>query len=93
MARYRLSIYQPGRPPPVPEVLDQVCRDRHELNEQIKAAGPRVFTGKLHSLDTATAVRQRNGDILITYGPYLKGKEHIGGLPIEVLPFKDVPGY
>jgi hypothetical protein len=80
MTRYLLSIYQPGGPPPGPEVLDRVGKDLHELNEQIKAAGSWVFTGGLHRPDTATVVRQRGGDIVITDGPYLEGKEHIGGL-------------
>jgi hypothetical protein len=117
MTRYLLSIYQPDGPPPGPEVLDQAGRDLHELNEQIKAAGSWVFTGGLHSPDTATVVREHGGGILITDGPYLEGKEHIGGLwivtapeldtalewataaaratglPIEVRPFQDVPGY
>ncbi len=56
MTRYLLSIYQPDGPPPGPEVLDQVGMDLHELNEQIKAAGSWVFTGGLHSPDTATVV-------------------------------------
>lgn len=80
MTRYLLSIYQPDGPPPGAEVLDKVGRDLHELNEQIKAAGSWVFTGGLHRPDTATVVRQRGGDIVMTDGPYLEGKEHIGGL-------------
>jgi hypothetical protein len=89
MTRYLLSIYQPDGPPPGPEVLDQVGMDLHELNEQIKAAGSWVFTGGLHSPDTATVVRHRSGDILITDGPYLEGKEHIGGLWIVTAPDLD----
>ncbi len=79
MTRYVLSIYQPDGPPPGPEVLARVGSDLHELNERIKAAGSWVFTGGLHSPDTATVVRQRGGDVVITDGPYLEGKEHIGG--------------
>jgi len=80
MTRYLLSIYQPDGPPPGPEVLDQVGVNLHELNQQIKAAGSWVFTGGLRSPDTATVVHQRGADVVITDGPYLEGKEHIGGL-------------
>jgi hypothetical protein len=79
MTRYLLSIYQPDGPPPGPEVLDPVGRDLHELNEQIKAAGSWVFTGGLHGADSATVVRPRGGDVVMTDGPYLEGKEHVGG--------------
>jgi hypothetical protein len=79
MTRYVLSIYQPVGPPPGPEVLAQLGRDLHEVNERIKAAGSWVFTGGLHGPDAATVVRQRGDDVVITDGPYLEGKEHIGG--------------
>jgi hypothetical protein len=36
-----------------------------------------VFTGGLHAPSSATVVR---ADGMITDGPYLEGKEHIGGI-------------
>lgn len=89
MTQYLLSIYQPDGPPPGPEILDRVAKDLHELNEQIKAAGSWVFTGGLHSPDSATVVRQRGGDVMITDGPYLEGKEHVGGFWIVTAPDLD----
>lgn len=79
MTRYLLTIYQPDGPVPEPEVLDRIGRDLHELNERIKAAGSWVFSGGLHVPDSATVVRQRGDDVLTTDGPYLEGKEHVGG--------------
>jgi hypothetical protein len=79
VTRYLLSIYQPDGRSPEPEVLDRITRALHKLNEQIKAAGSWVFTGGLHSPDTATVVRQHGADVLVTDGPYLESKEHIGG--------------
>jgi hypothetical protein len=79
MTRYLLTIYQPDGPIPGPDVLDQVGRDLHELNEKIKAAGSWVFTGGLHAPDSATVVRRGGGDVMVTDGPYLEGKEHVGG--------------
>ena len=79
MKQYLLSIYQPDGGSPPPEVLDEVMRDLAVLNEEIKAAGSWVFTGGLHPPSTATVVRAKGGDVLVTDGPYLEGKEHVGG--------------
>jgi hypothetical protein len=38
-----------------------------------------VFAGGLHLPSTATVVRAQEGDTLITDGPFVEGKEHIGG--------------
>lgn len=76
MSRYLLSIYQPDGASPAPEVMEQVGAELHRLNEDLKAAGSWVFTGGLHAPGTATVVRA-NG--MTTDGPYLEGKEHVGG--------------
>ena len=39
--------------------------------------------------DTATVVRFRDGDALITDGPYAEGKEHVGGFLIVQAPDLD----
>ena len=46
------------------------------LNKELHEQGSWVFAGGLHPPDTATVVRAGG---LITDGPYLEGKEHIGG--------------
>jgi hypothetical protein len=89
MKQYLLSIYQPDGDPPAPEVLDRVMRDIDALVKEIKASGAWVFNGGLHSPGTATVVRQRDGEILTTDGPYTEGKEHIGGLLIVKAPDLD----
>jgi hypothetical protein len=80
MKQYLLSIYQPdeGRPPP--DVLQKVMEHLELLNEEIKATGGWVFTGGLHPPSTATVVRAKDDDVLLTDGPYVEGKEHIGGI-------------
>src|ERR1700722_18069441 len=94
MTNYLLSIYQPDGPIPDPEVLERIGRELHELNEEIRAAGSWVFTGGLHAPDTATVVRERDGEVLVTDGPYLEGKEHIGGLGVTDAPDLDAaPGF
>jgi hypothetical protein len=90
MAHYLLSLYQPDGPPPPPEVLESVGRELHALNQEIKAAGGWVFARGLHAADTATVVRLRGQEALITDGPYLEGKEHLGGFWIVDAPDLDV---
>ena len=89
MANYLLTIQQPDGPPPPDLDLDRVMRDVGALNEEMKAAGAWVFTGGLHAASTATVVRDRGGEALITDGPYTEGKEHVGGLWIIEAPDLD----
>lgn len=90
MAQYLISIYQPDGGTPPPEVLEQVGRELHALNQEIKASGGWVFTGGLHPPSTATVVRARGAETLITDGPYVEGKEHLGGFWIVKAPDLDV---
>ena len=41
-----------------------------------------VFSGGLHDPSTATVVQARDGEVLVTDGPYTEGHEHIGGLTV-----------
>jgi len=90
MTQYLISIYQPdgpGKPPP--EFLEAVGRELHALNQEIKAAGSWVFARGLHDPSTATVVRVRDREVLITDGPYVEGKEHVGGFWIVDAPDLD----
>ena len=82
MKMYLLSIYQPDGDPPPREVLDRVMSDIAVMNEELKASGSWVFAGGLHPPSTATVVRVRADDVLMTDGPFVEGKEHIGGFTI-----------
>jgi len=90
MKLYLLSIYQPdGRVPP-PDMLARVMRDIDAMNRELKATGRWVFAGGLHPPSTATVVRVKDGDVLMTDGPFVEGKEHIGGFTIIKAPDLDV---
>ncbi|HEY3083768.1 MAG TPA: YciI family protein [Chloroflexota bacterium] len=89
MKQYLLSIYQPDGDPPPPAVLEKVMRDVDALIQEVKAAGAWVFNGGLHPPSTATVVRLRDGEVLMTDGPFAEGKEHIGGLMIIKAPDLD----
>jgi hypothetical protein len=79
MKQYLLSIYQPDGDAPPPQVLEPIMREVTAVRQQMKAAGAWVFAGGLHPTSTATVVRVKNGDVLTTDGPFVEGKEHIGG--------------
>lgn len=82
MQRYLLSIYQPvGAPPPTVN-LEKILRDVTALNDEMQAAGAWVFNGGLHPTSTATVVRAKGSEMLITDGPYIEGKEHLGGFVV-----------
>jgi hypothetical protein len=89
MKQYLLSIYQPDSGTPPPEVLAKVMQDVDALIKETKAAGVWVFNGGLHPPSTATVVRLKDGDLLLTDGPYTEGKEHIGGFLIIKAPDLD----
>ena len=79
MKQYLLSVYQPEGDPPPAEFLDKVKRDVDVLNQELKAAGAWVFAGGLHPSSIATVVQLQGGQVLVTDGPFVEGKEHIGG--------------
>src|SRR4051812_50052952 len=79
MKQYLLSIYQPDGPPPRAGALTKVMEEVARLIEEMKKSGAWVFNGGLHPPSTATVVRARGGETLITDGPFAESKEHIGG--------------
>jgi hypothetical protein len=89
MTMYLLSIYQPDGDPPPPDVLARVMADIDVINRELRATGSWVFAGGLHPATTATVVRVRDGDVLMTDGPFVEGKEHIGGFTIIKAPDLD----
>ncbi len=54
-----------------------VAREIHALNKEMIAAGVRKFACGLGSAKSLRT--QADGGILVTDGPYLETKEHIGG--------------
>jgi hypothetical protein len=52
------------------------------MNRELKATGSWVFAGGLHPPSTATVIRVKDGETLLTDGPFTEGKEHIGGFTV-----------
>ena len=89
MKLYLMSVYQPDGEPPPPEILDPIMRQVQALQDELKAAGAWVFSGGLYPPSTATVVHMKNGEVITTDGPYIEGKEHIGGFTIIRAPDLD----
>ena len=59
---------------------EEMMRDIHALNKEMQAVGARLFAGGLRPASDARSLRkQPDGKVLVTDGPYLETKEHIGG--------------
>jgi len=57
-----------------------MVRDIDVLNQEMAAVGARFFAGGLQSASQAKSLRkQPGGKVVVTDGPYLEAKEHIGG--------------
>jgi hypothetical protein len=82
MKQYLLTIYQPDGDPPAPAVLEEIMRDVRAVDDEMRAAGVWVFAGGLHAPETATVLDPRHDELPMLDGPYVEGKEHVGGLVI-----------
>jgi len=79
MTQYLVAIHHPDDYDPSVET-EATIEEIHALNREMVAAGVRVFVGGLSPAGSAKSLRaQPDGKVLITDGPYLETKEHIGG--------------
>jgi len=79
MPLYLVAIHHPDNYDPSVEG-EAMVRDIDFLNEEMEAAGVRIFAGGLQPASMAKSLRvQRDGAVLITDGPYTETKEHVGG--------------
>jgi hypothetical protein len=80
MTKYLVTIYHADDydPSTEDEAMDRAI---DALNDEMVAAGVRIFVGGLHPASSARSLRpQPSGEVLVTDGSYLKTKEHVGGL-------------
>ncbi|MBV9577582.1 MAG: hypothetical protein JO057_03210 [Chloroflexi bacterium] len=83
MHTYLLSVITPTEgTPPTPERLAAINRNIEAFHQELKSAGAWVFAGGLDSPSTATMLRTRDGEQLMTDGPFAEGKEYVGGFCI-----------
>ena len=79
MPQYLVANYLPDDfdPSTVSEVM---IEEIHALNREMIAAGVRKFACGISTASNAKTVRrQPDGSVLVTDGPYIETKEHMGG--------------
>ena len=80
MPEYLLSVHNSGTSPyATEEDMQRAFHDVGVVNDDMRAQGVLIFAGGLAPASTAKVVRQRDTALQHTDGPYLEGKEHIGG--------------
>jgi hypothetical protein len=79
MTQYLVAIHHPDDFDPSAED-EATQRDIVALNNEMKAAGAVIFVGGLQPAKSAKSLRVKpDGKVLVTDGPYIETKEHIGG--------------
>ena len=78
MPQFLVAIHHPDNYDPSLEG-EEMARDIDVLNEEMIAAGVRIFAGGLAPAKARSLRAQPNGQVLVTDGPYLETKEHVGG--------------
>ena len=77
--KYLVAIHHPDDYDPSVED-EAMARAIDELNDEMVAAGIRLFVGGLYPPHRAKSLRaQSHGGVIVTDGPYLETKEHVGG--------------
>jgi hypothetical protein len=79
MPQFLVAIHLPDDYDPSKE-SEATVRDITALNKEMIAAGVRTYVGGLESAGKAKSLRaQPDGEVLVTDGPYIESKEHVGG--------------
>jgi hypothetical protein len=90
MPQYLLTVVEPsGVGQPEPEVLERIMKDVGAVDQEMRDTGAWVFAGGLYPPDSATTLRPRGDDVLVTDGPFTEGKEHVGGFSVIEAPDLD----
>jgi hypothetical protein len=79
MPQYLVANYLPDDFDPS-TVTEEMMEEIHALNRELIAAGARKFACGISPAANAKTVRkQSDGKVLVTDGPYIETKEHMGG--------------
>jgi hypothetical protein len=80
--QYLLLIYTPELPPQSeipPEVFQQQLAAYDVFTREVRERGAMLAGEALQPTETATSVRVRDGQTLVTDGPFAETKEALGG--------------
>src|SRR5947209_18088957 len=79
MPQYLVANYLPDDFDPS-AVTEAMIEEIHALNREMITAGARKFACGISPASNAKTVRkQPDGTVLVTDGPYIETKEHMGG--------------
>ena len=84
--QYLLSVIDDGTGPETP--TEEAAIDL--FNGKLQAEGYWVFAGGLGSPDPATVIDNRDGEAVVTDGPFVESKEYLAGFWIIEAPDLDV---
>jgi hypothetical protein len=87
MAQYLLSLHTPvddgsSDAAPAEPMTPEKGQQMVAMEEEMKATGAWLFSGRLTEPDVATVVRVSSGEVLTTDGPFVESKEHLAGFYI-----------
>ncbi|HEY6788287.1 MAG TPA: YciI family protein [Trebonia sp.] len=86
MAQYLISVLNDSNDLATAEEMAAI----DDFNDQLTAKGHWVFAGGLASPETATVIDGRDGEAVLTDGPYLESKEYLVGFWVIEAPDLDV---
>src|SRR3954449_4066854 len=88
MPQYMLWIYAPTDGPPPEDPGAQIARWQ-DFGTSLEEAGVFVTSGRLSDVHSATSVRVRDDETLISDGPFAETKEYLGGFYLVDCPDLD----
>jgi hypothetical protein len=91
MTQYLLSVYVSDEEMASTTEVDMQATYAavDKFNQEVQESGAWVFGGGLHPANTATVVKPKDGDTVVTDGPYVETKEYLGGFWVLEAPDLD----
>jgi hypothetical protein len=86
MPNYLIAFNEEWTPDHTDEELRQKAAAVRELRAEMKAAGVLNFTGGLDDDAPVYSVDASSGTPVVTDGPYVESKEHLGGFAVVDVP-------
>jgi len=89
MPQYMLLIYSPADSRPSPEEMEAEMPKWFSYTRELQESGAMVAGDALQPVETATTVRVRDGETVISDGPFAETKEALGGYYLVDVPDLD----
>ena len=83
MPHYLIALHNTANGSPAPAMSEDEMHGYMErigaLHKEMKAAGVWVFSGALTGPDDSTVLRDEDGEVIATDGPFVEAKEQLAG--------------